>query len=47
MVIRPLDDLRRCVQSVIADLRPLGLGYVGVGDGYIRWSAHRFLLALH
>ena len=29
MVIKPLDDPIRCAQSVVvADLRPLGLGYV-------------------
>ena len=31
MVIRPLDDPIRCTQSVVADLRPLGLGYAGAG----------------
>ena len=31
MVIRPLDDPTRSAQSVVADLRPLCLGYVGVG----------------
>ena len=36
MVIRPLDDRTRYAQSVVADLQPLGLGYVGVGDGPIR-----------
>ena len=36
MVIRPLDDPTRCAQSVDADLQPLHLGYVGVGDGAIR-----------
>ena len=32
MVIRPLDE----PTSVVADLKPIGLGYVGVGDGRIR-----------
>ena len=36
MVIRLLDNCTRCAQSVVADLQPLGLGYVGVGDGRIR-----------
>ena len=36
MVIRPIDDRTRYAQSVVADLRPLGLRYVGVGDGRIR-----------
>ena len=31
MVIRPLDDPKWCAQSVVADLRPLCLGYVGIG----------------
>ena len=30
IVIRPLDDPRWCAQSVVADLRPLSLGYVGI-----------------
>ena len=30
MVIRPLDD-HTCAQSVVANLQPLGLGYVGIG----------------
>ena len=36
MVIRPLDDRTRYAQSVVVDLQPLGLGYVGVGDWCIR-----------
>ena len=36
MVIRPLDDPTRYAQSVVADLQPLGLVYVEVGDGRIR-----------
>ena len=36
MVIRPLDDRTRYAQSVVADLQPLGFGYVGIGDGRIR-----------
>ena len=35
MVIRPLDDLPRCAQSVVADLRPVGLGYVRAGNELI------------
>ena len=31
MVIRPLDDPIRCAQSAVADLRPICLGYVGIG----------------
>ena len=31
MVIRPLDDPTGCAQSVVADLRPLCLEYVGIG----------------
>ena len=34
-VIRPLNDTT-CAQSVVADLQPLGFGYVVVGDGLIR-----------
>ena len=45
MVIRPLDDPTRCAQSVVADLQPLGLGYMGVGDGLSWQPAHWFLLA--
>ena len=30
-VIRPLDDLTWCTQSVVANLRPLSLGYVRIG----------------
>ena len=33
MVIRPLDDRTRYVQSMVADLQPLGLGYVASGIG--------------
>ena len=29
MVIRPLDDDTRYAQSVVADVQPLGLEYVG------------------
>ena len=36
MVIRPLDDLTWCVQSVVADLRPSACGTCGVVDGPIR-----------
>ena len=36
MVIRPPDNRTRYAQSVVADLQPLGLGYVGAGDGRIR-----------
>ena len=36
MVIRPLDDPTWCAQSMIADLRPLSLGYVqGVEYGQV------------
>ena len=35
MVIQPLDDSTLCAQSVVANLRPLGLRYVGVGDEFI------------
>ena len=31
MVISPLDDPTRCAQSVVADLRPLRLGYAVIG----------------
>ena len=31
-MIRPLNDRTRHVQSVVADLQPLGSGYVGVTD---------------
>ena len=36
MVIRLLHNPTRCAQCVVADVQPLGLGYVGVGDGHIR-----------
>ena len=36
MVIRPLDDLARYAQSVVADLQPFGLEFMGVWDGRIR-----------
>ena len=36
IVIRPLDDPTRRAQSVIADLQPRNLEYVGVGSGHIR-----------
>ena len=39
MVIRPLDDPTWCAQPVVADLRPLGLGDVGVRDKLIRQPA--------
>ena len=40
MVIRPLDDPTTCAQSVVADLQPVRLEYVGVWDGLIRYPAH-------
>ena len=43
MVIMPLDEPTRCAQSVVADLRPFGLGYVEVWDE----PAHVFLLGPH
>ena len=42
-----LDDHTYVLKSVVIDLQALGLGYVGVGDGPIRWLAHGFLLAPH
>ena len=33
MMMRPLDDPTLCAQSVVADLQPLRLMYVGVGVG--------------
>ena len=33
-------------QSVVADLQPLGLGYVGVGDELIRLPAYVLLILL-
>ena len=32
MVIRLLNEPRQCAQYVVTNLRPLGLGYVGVKD---------------
>ena len=47
MVIRPLNDPKRCAQSMVADLRPLGFGCVGVWDWLIRYPARGFLLVPH
>ena len=47
MVIWSLDDRMRYAQSVVVDLQPLGLGYVGIRDGGIRLPALGFLLAPH
>ena len=36
MVIRPLDDRTQYAQSVVADLQPVGLGYVwGLGGAHL------------
>ena len=46
MVIRPLDDHTWCAQLVVADLRPICLGYVGIGMSWFGSSlTHVFLLA--
>ena len=48
MVIRPLDDPTWCAQSVVTDLRPLGLGYVWcrgrARSTACRWVPISFLL---
>ena len=47
MVIRPLDDPTLVLKSVVADLRPLSLGYVWDLEWAIWLPAHGFLLAPH